>query len=799
MKKRILSLVLTLTLLLTLIPLGGITANAASAFTVSSDCLELIKEWEGFREKPYWDYSQWTVGYGTRVPDGKLNEYQSKGISREEAEKLLSDMLADMGKTLNSFADKFGLSLTQAQFDALLSLSFNCGPNWVYQTSTLRTAVVEGWTGDDFLFAFGQWSNAGGTTMPALVRRRLAEANIYLNGIYDTAVPENYCYVRFDANGGESEITVQAYDADATPEIRAVPTYEGYNFEGWYTDPTGGELVTVLDAGVRNYTLYAHWSAGDGEGHPQDPTGQEITGTSVNYQKQIATGVLNSFSQPIKGALVVDAYHLDEVVDIVAEYTDNSGTKWGKVSNGGWINLTYTQEPVENDSGIRVKVTVTATDVNVRRGPGTSYACVGKADKGDVLVITDVSTGGGYTWGKFSTGWIALKYTNYDSVANNGGTEEKPEADNNTNNGTATVIATGKVTLSSGVLNVRSGAGTGNPVVSSLRNGTAVEILEKKTVGSTVWGRISNGWISLDYVKLDGEEDSDSPDSGNDTPDAGTDNDSAAGDNAGAGDNNGSNDNTGSNDSTESGDTDTGNSGTGTTIPPEQDSGNDTNSGTTPEKVKGKVVLSSGRLNVRSGPGTTYSVVGSLAAGTAVEITERKQVGTAVWGKISNGWICMDYVRLDTDIPAETETVSGVVSASGSQLRVRTGPGMSYGIAAYLNDGAAVQILERKTVNGTVWGRISTGWISMNYVKLTTETPKPSTPENDSGSAEQPKTGVITLTSGWLNVRSGAGTNHSVVGSLGNGARVTILETKTVNGTTWGRISNGWISMDYVK
>ena len=62
---------------------------------------------------------------------------------------------------------------------------------------------------------------------------------------------------------------------------------------------------------------------------------------------------------------------------------------------------------------------------------------------------------------------------------------------------------TGTVKLTSGTLNVRSGAGTGNPVVGSLKNGEKVTILETKMVGTVQWGRISSGWICMDYVKLD--------------------------------------------------------------------------------------------------------------------------------------------------------------------------------------------------------------------------------------------------------------------------------------------------------
>ena len=126
----------------------------------------------------------------------------------------------------------------------------------------------------------------------------------------------------------------------------------------------------------------------------------------------------------------MDAYQNGEVVKIVSEYTDASGTKWGLVSNdGGWINLSYTQDFVATDEGDGpgVKITVTGSDVNLRRGPGTAYSVVGQADKGDTLEITRTASGGGYVWGKSSQGWIALKYTNYDTVVKGETPEQKPE------------------------------------------------------------------------------------------------------------------------------------------------------------------------------------------------------------------------------------------------------------------------------------------------------------------------------------------------------------------------------------
>ena len=74
MRKRILSIVITLALLVTLIPFGAVPVRGASEFVASQEMISILKTFEGFSRHPYWDYSQWTVGYGTRVPDGKLAE-----------------------------------------------------------------------------------------------------------------------------------------------------------------------------------------------------------------------------------------------------------------------------------------------------------------------------------------------------------------------------------------------------------------------------------------------------------------------------------------------------------------------------------------------------------------------------------------------------------------------------------------------------------------------------------------------------------------------------------------------------
>jgi len=241
-------------------------------------------------------------------------------------------------------------------------------------------------------------------------------------------------------------------------------------------------------------------------------------------------------------------------------------------------------------------------------------------------------------------------------------------------------------------------------------------------------------------------------------------------------------------------------------------------------------------LRIRSGAGTGYSVVGFLNKGDRVEILETKDVGSTVWGRIAQGWISMDYVKLDDTVvevptepeptepeptepeptepeptepeptepeptepeptepeitepdPTEPEEPKRMGTITASCLCVRDGAGTGYAVVDYLYRNDRVEILEQKTVGGMTWGRIEQGWVSMSYVEL--DEPVEETPDEPM---------LVTVTTGCLRVRAEATTNSQIVGYLYWGAQVEILETKDVNGTTWGRTAEGWISMDYVE
>lgn len=71
--------------------------------------------------------------------------------------------------------------------------------------------------------------------------------------------------------------------------------------------------------------------------------------------------------------------------------------------------------------------------------------------------------------------------------------------------------------------------------------------------------------------------------------------------------------------------------------------------------------------------------------------------------------------------------------------------------------------------------------------------------EDGGGSASTTKDGTVVGVTDFLRVRSGPGTTYSEVARLKPNDKVTISETKVVGDMTWGKISNGWVSMDYIK
>lgn len=74
--------------------------------------------------------------------------------------------------------------------------------------------------------------------------------------------------------------------------------------------------------------------------------------------------------------------------------------------------------------------------------------------------------------------------------------------------------------------------------------------------------------------------------------------------------------------------------------------------------IEGYVMYGTGGLNIRNGPGVSYEQIGRLPEGEYVSILETQYSGSTNWGRIENGWICLDYIQLghiydyESEIPA---------------------------------------------------------------------------------------------------------------------------------------------------
>lgn len=148
----------------------------------------------------------------------------------------------------------------------------------------------------------------------------------------------------------------------------------------------------------------------------------------------------------------------------------------------GWIpirNIGETVDPSpDKPSGKTDDVyCVTASVLNVRSGPGTSYKVINQLLRGTACTVLQKSG----NWRKIKTtkgvtGWVSATYLRKQSVA--------------------------WVSTNGGNLNVRKGPGTDRAVLGSLKNGTKVSV--SSVSGNWVYVAYGSlkGWASLSYIKF---------------------------------------------------------------------------------------------------------------------------------------------------------------------------------------------------------------------------------------------------------------------------------------------------------
>lgn len=141
---------------------------------ITQDGLNLIKRFEGFSPTIYLDAAGLpTIGYGHLLRPGEAEMFQN-GISEPAAQALLTK---DVWSAEQAVLRLIKVPLTDGQFDALVSFTFNLGGG-ALQRSTLRRKVNRE-EHSDVPDQFLRWVWAGGRKLRGLMRRRKAEATLY--------------------------------------------------------------------------------------------------------------------------------------------------------------------------------------------------------------------------------------------------------------------------------------------------------------------------------------------------------------------------------------------------------------------------------------------------------------------------------------------------------------------------------------------------------------------------------------------------------------------------------------------
>lgn len=130
----------------------------------------------------------------------------------------------------------------------------------------------------------------------------------------------------------------------------------------------------------------------------------------------------------------------------------------------------------------------------------------------------------------------------------------------------------------------------------------------------------------------------------------------------------------------------------------------------------GRVTTSSQSLNVRSGAGTSYSIVASLPSQSLVTVLS-----------VSGGWYRVEYAAgkygycSASYISPVSGSYAAYVSLNSGYLNVRSGPGTGYGITGSLYNGAYIVVLGSS--NGwyrILYAGVKTGYVSGAYIKTPT-------------------------------------------------------------------------------
>ncbi len=210
----------------------------------------------------------------------------------------------------------------------------------------------------------------------------------------------------------------------------------------------------------------------------------------------------------------------------------------------------------------------------------------------------------------------------------------------------------------------------------------------------------------------------------------------------------------------------------------------------TANDVKGKVTGSV--VNLRSGAGTTYGVLGKVLKDDLLTVKAKSGDWYLVDFNGKDAYIISDYLKIDEGpaLPQADTSVSGTGVVTGSIVNLRMGAGTSFSIVGQVKKDDSLKISGENNGWYLVAHNGGIAYISASFIKFQAEIP--------TEQSSWPKQGSVTAS--LVNIRAGAGTDHPKLAQANMGDIVTILDEKD----DWYKIETksgqtGYIISVYVK
>jgi len=232
-------------------------------------------------------------------------------------------------------------------------------------------------------------------------------------------------------------------------------------------------------------------------------------------------------------------------------------------------------------------------------------------------------------------------------------------------------------------------------------------------------------------------------------------------------------------------------------------------------QVGDQAVVDTDRLNLRSSPSLSASVLATLPNGAQGKVTDGPQTADgSTWYQLSTsygtGWSVDAYLAAASSGQQGKFKIGDAVSVSTDTLNLRAAPGLSASVVAKLPNGTALTVTDgpSKADGYTWWGVKSnsygTGWCAEDYLVA-------SSSGNSNNNGTPPPSGGLTVggeakvIDGRLNMRSAAGLANSVVAVLPDGTMLDVLYGPiSADGYDWYQVRNstygtGWCVAQYLQ